>query len=228
MNDNTTAHKAADYETEVQRTIPFHGEIQKHGDRRGPRGATPLRRRWLDTGAGPGEARRARSRERVADAEHWIADPSDAMRALAVARLGLPAERVLACGSARLARRSVRFDVDHRRAVSPLRRHGRARAGRRALPRAPRAGRRARRLRERARRDRSADSVLQRARWAAWQRGQGRDEATIERRTSRAKGRVLSRPRQPSTSVSSRDLGFETVELVWRAYGQAGFLAASS
>ena len=29
MSDNKSAHQAADYETEVRRTIPFHAELLK-------------------------------------------------------------------------------------------------------------------------------------------------------------------------------------------------------
>lgn len=220
MNDNRTAHRAADYEAEVVRTIPLHAEILKLAIDVAL-GAHPAPARWLDTGAGPG-ALVEQARGKCGDAEFWIADPSEAMRKLAVARLGLPAERVLGCGSAELPEIGP-FDV-----ITAVQCHhygdmaARERAAARCRDLLTPGG--ALVVFENVRAESERGQALQRARWAAWQRAQGRDEAIVEAHLAR-EGTQFFPIRVSQHLGLFAHLGFETVELVWRAYGQAGFLA---
>ena len=66
--------------------------------------------------------------------------------------------------------------------------------------------------------------ALQRRRWAAFQHSQGRDEATVDFHLARENKKFF-----PIRVTDHLDLlkkiGFTTVELVWRAHSQAGFLA---
>jgi len=220
MNDNRSAHKAADYEAEVRRTIPFHGELLKLAVEVAL-GVHPAPTRWLDTGAGPGVLVE-QARATCAGTEFWIADPSDAMRALAVARLGLPAERVLACGSADLPDVGP-FDVItavqcHHYGDMAAREQAVSRCRELLVPGGALV------VFENVRAESERGQVLQRARWASWQRSQGRDEATVKAHLAR-EGTQFFPIRVSQHLGLFAHLGFETVELVWRAYGQAGFLA---
>jgi tRNA (cmo5U34)-methyltransferase len=66
--------------------------------------------------------------------------------------------------------------------------------------------------------------ALQRRRWAAFQHSQGRDEATVDLHLARENTKFF-----PIRVTEHLDLlkkiGFPTVEIVWRAHSQAGFLA---
>jgi tRNA (cmo5U34)-methyltransferase len=220
MSDNKSAHKAADYETEVRRTIPFHGELLKLAVD-AALGVHPSPARWLDTGAGPGVLVE-QARATCAGTEFWIADPSEAMRALAVARLALPAERVLACGSADLP------DVGPFDVITAVQCHhygdmaARAQAVTRCRELLAPGG--ALVVFENVRAESERGLVLQRARWATWQRSQGRDEETVQAHLAR-EGTQFFPIRVSQHLGLFAHLGFETVELIWRAYGQAGFLA---
>ena len=220
MTDNASAHPAADYETEVRRTIPFPGDMLRLAVEVAL-GARPAPERWLDTGAGPGVLVE-RARAKCPGAEYWVADPSEAMRALAAARLGLPGERVLAFGSADLPEVGP-FDV-----ITAVQCHhygdmvARERAVRRCLELLAPGG--ALVVFENVRAESERGQVLQRARWAEWQRDQGRDDETVKAHLAREGSQFF--PIRVSQHLGLfAHLGFETVELVWRAYGQAGFLA---
>lgn len=220
MSDNKSAHKAADYETEVRRTIPFHGELLKLAVE-AALGVHATPARWLDTGAGPGILVE-QARATCAGTEFWIADPSEAMRALAVARLALPGERVLACGSADLPDVGP-FDVItavqcHHYGDMAAREHAVARCRELLVPGGALV------VFENVRAESERGQVLQRARWAAWQRSQGRDEETVKAHLAR-EGTQFFPIRVSQHLGLFAHLGFETVELIWRAYGQAGFLA---
>ena len=220
MSDNASAHRASDYEAEVRRTIPFHGEMLKLAVEVAL-GARPGPERWLDTGAGPGAIVEL-ARARCAGTEYWIADPSEAMRAMAAARLGLPAEHVLTCGSADLPEVG-RFDV-----ITAVQCHhygdmaDRERAVARCRDLLVPGG--ALVVFENVRAESERGQELQRARWAAWQRDQGRDEENVKSHLAR-EGTQFFPIRVSQHLGLFAHLGFETVELVWRAYGQAGFLA---
>jgi tRNA (cmo5U34)-methyltransferase len=220
MSDNKSAHKAADYEAEVRRTIPFHGELLKLAVEVAL-GVHPAPVRWLDTGAGPGVLVE-QARATCAGTEFWIADPSEAMRALAVARLSLPAERVLACGSADLPEVGP-FDVItavqcHHYGDMAAREQAVARCHELLVPGGALV------VFENVRAESERGQVLQRARWAAWQRSQGRDEETVKAHLAR-EGTQFFPIRVSQHLGLFAHLGFETVELIWRAFGQAGFLA---
>src|SRR6478609_8951237 len=98
MSDTATAHKAEEYEAEVQKTIPFHDEMLRTAvDVVLAANADP--KRWLDTGCGPGKLV-AMARERSGNTEFVLADPSDAM--LEIARARHPELTAWKCGSADL------------------------------------------------------------------------------------------------------------------------------
>ncbi len=224
--DNTTAHRAADYEHQVGRTIPYHAEILATAvdvARGAVAPAAPAR--WLDTGCGPGLlAERVRAASPAT--ELWLADPSEAMLALARARLpDLPAAQVIHARSQELPDAGP-FDVitavqchhygtmaDRERAVSRCR-ELLAPGG--ALV-----------VFENVRAETDRGHALQRARWAAWQRAQGRDAETVERHLAREGTQFFPVRVSEHLALFAR-LGFPVVELIWRAHGQAGFLALSA
>ena len=219
--DNTTAHKASEYESEVQRTIPFHDEILRTAIdvvlavREDPA-------RWLDTGCGPGklvELARARSGK----TEFWLADPSDAMLAIARARHPeVSAEHFIQKKTQELPALDA-FD-----AITAIQCHhyGDVEARLAALVRC-------RELLapdgvlvtfENVRAETDFGHAIQRKRWADFQRSQGRDEASIEKQLAR-EGTAFFPIRVSEHLVLLARAGFAEVEIVWRAYGQAGFSA---
>lgn len=216
--DNATAHKAADYEAEVQKTIPFHDEILRTAVDVVLAVGAP--KRWLDTGCGPGKLVEL-ARARAAGTELWLADPSEAMLAIARARHGdLPAERFVGKASQELP------DVGPFDAITAVQCHhyGDADARFRAVTRC-------RELLapggvlvvfENVRAETDEGHALQRKRWADFQRRAGRDEATIEKQLAR-EGKSFFPIRVSEHLALFSRAGFARVELVWRAYGQAGF-----
>ena len=222
--DNATAHAASDYEREVVRTIPLHAEIQRTAIEVAL-AARPSPRRWLDTGAGPGrlvELAAARS----PGTELWAADPSEAM--LAIARTRVAPERLLHAATEALPDASA-FGGPLDVITAVLCHHyGDVAARERAVARcrellAPGG---ALVVFENVRAETELGHRLQRARWAEWQRAQGRDEATIEKHLAR-EGTAFFPLRVSEHLALLARLGFPTVELVFRAYGQAGFLAVA-
>jgi tRNA (cmo5U34)-methyltransferase len=222
VSDNTTAHEANEYETEVVRTIPFHEEIHRTAIDVVLSACTP--KRWLDTGCGPGKLAELAA-ARSPGAELWLADPSEAMLGLARARhASLPSERFVPKGSADLPDLG-RFD-----AITAVLCHhygdGAARA---------RAVARCRELLapggvfvtfENVRAETDEGHAIQRKRWAEWQRRAGRDEATIEKHLAR-EGTAFFPIRVSEHLALLARSGFRTVEIVWRAYGQAGFFCVA-
>ncbi len=222
--DNKTAHAAAEYETEVERTIPFHAEMLRTAIEVAL-GARPSPRRWLDTGTGPGklvEMAMARSPA----TEFFAADPSDAMLEIARARTRMASRRVIRAASETLpdvAAFGGPLDV-----ITAVQCHHYGDAAARDL-----AVKRCRDLLvkggalvvfENVRAETDRGHEIQRERWARWQRAQGRDEATVKKHLQR-EGASFFPIRVSEHFALFRKLGFEPVELVWRAYGQAGFLA---
>lgn len=220
--DNATAHAAEEYEREVTRTIPFHAELL----------ATaidvalavhPSPARWLDTGAGPG-ALVARASLRAPATEFFLADPSPAMLAIARARLpDVPASHFFEASSQELPEMPP-LDV-----VTAVQCHhyGDAAARERAVVRCRErlSTKGALVVFENVRAETGEGHALQRSRWAAWQREQGRDEHTVERHLAREGAAFF--PIRVSEHLALLSRHFRVVELVWRAYGQAGFLAVS-
>jgi len=233
MADNTTSHAAADYERAVADVIPFHAVILEQVVD-AALGAVPAPRRWLDTGCGPGRLVEI-ARARALDASFVLADPSNAMLALARARhADLPAERFVAVPSHELPQIEP-FDVitavlcHHYYRDEPSHETpgpaGRAAALRRCRALLRPGG--ALVTVENVRAETDAGHVLQRRRWEAWQRGRGRSENTIAAHMVREGTQFF--PLRPSTLRAVIEAsGFEPVEMIWRAHGQAGFLAIAA
>jgi tRNA (cmo5U34)-methyltransferase len=217
VSDNTTAHKADEYESEVQKTIPFHDEILRTAIDV-VLAAKPDVKRWLDTGCGPGKLV-ALAREKTR-AEFVLADPSEAMIEIAKARL--PDLTAWKCGSADLPDGEM-FDVItavqcHHYGDDAARMRAVERCRDRLTPGAILV------VFENVRAETDAGHAIQRKRWMAYQRAQGRDEATIEKHMSR-EGVAFFPIRVSEHLALFARLGFANVEIVWRAYGQAGFFA---
>jgi tRNA (cmo5U34)-methyltransferase len=217
--DNATAHSAADYEREVRRTIPMHAEILEQAVD-SALAARPSAARWLDTGCGPGRlAAIARAR---CSAKITLADPSPAMLALARARhADLPDDRFLQVSSQELPP-GAPFDV-----VTAVQCHhygdeaARARAVARCYERLAPGG--AFVTFENVRAETEAGHALQRQRWSAWLARQGRDPQAVRAQMDR-EGNQFFPVRVSEHQRLLATTGFDVVELIWRSYGQAGFL----
>jgi tRNA (cmo5U34)-methyltransferase len=220
MSDNATAHASSAYEREVTKTIPFHDEILNTAIDVAL-AVNPSPRRWFDTGTGPGTLIE-RAMLRAPNALFHAADPSSAMLELARARLPIPAERFFQVGSQDLPDMEP-FDV-----ITAVQCHhyGDMDARTKAVARCHRSLVEGGVLVvfENVRAETDEGHAWQRARWAAWQRAQGRDEATVAKHLAR-EGTAFF-PIRPSEHVELLGrIGFRVVEMVWRAYGQAGFVA---
>lgn len=222
-SDNTTAHTADEYELEVKRTIPFHGVLlgtaveavlTVH--------ASP--RRWLDSGSGPG-ALAELAIARSPATEIFLADPSSAMIALARKRLpNLPNDRFLLATSQELPTLAP-FDV-----ITAVQCHHygdmaeRERAVRRCHELLAPGG--ALVVFENVRAETEEGHEWQRARWSEWMRAQGRDDAMLAKLLGR-EGTAMFPVRVSEHLEMFRRVGFRVIETIWRAYGQAGFLAVA-
>lgn len=218
MGDNTTAHKAEEYEAEVQKTIPFHEEILKTAIDV-VLASKPDVKRWLDTGCGPGKLVEL-ARRRASQVEYTIADPSAAMMAIAKARL--PGVAGWTCGSADLPDAPA-FD-----AITAVLCHHyldadtRAKSVERCRDRLAPGGVLV--VFENVRAETDAGHALQRKRWGDYQRSMGRDDAGVVAQQAR-EGTAFFPIRVSEHLELFARLGFTNVESVWRAYGQAGFFA---
>jgi tRNA (cmo5U34)-methyltransferase len=222
MADNATPHAAADYEVEVARTIPFHAELLRQAAAVAV-AAVPLPKRWLDTGCGPGRLV-ALARALAPDAAFFMADPSTEMLALARKHNPeVPAGHFFGAPSDALPDTEP-FDV-----ITAVQCHHYYRdiAGREG------ALRRCRALLapggafvtfENVRAESDAGHELQRQRWAAWMRAQGRDEAWADAHLAREGTKHFPLRVSEHVALLAR-VGFDPVEVIWRAFGQAGFLA---
>jgi tRNA (cmo5U34)-methyltransferase len=222
--DNTTPYTAHHYESEVLRTIPLYAELCATVIDVAL-AAVPSPATWLDTGAGTGQLVAA-ARERAPQTRFFVADPSAAMLEHARARLAdLGPERFLSVTTQELPG-GPPLDV-----ITAVQCHhyGDMDARERALTRcrARLAPGGALVVFENVRAESERGDALQRARWRAWLRAQGRDDRTIEAYFAR-EGRVIFPVRVTEHLDLLRRVGFPTVEIVWRAYGQAGFLALPS
>ncbi|HEY4119877.1 MAG TPA: class I SAM-dependent methyltransferase [Byssovorax sp.] len=221
MSDNATPHKAAEYAAEVKRTIPFHDEMIDEAIGVSV-AAVGVPRRWLDTGAGPGELVR-RASHALPGTEFWVADPAEAM--LAAAREALPsldAARFLESTSAALPDAEP-FDV-----ITAVQCHHYGDAAERFA-----SVRRCRELLddagvlvvfENVRAETDAGHALQRKRWGAWQASHGRDAGVVAKHLAR-EGTAFFPIRVSDHLEVLRAAGFVGAEVVFRAYAQAGFVA---
>jgi tRNA (cmo5U34)-methyltransferase len=221
MSDNATPHKAREYEAEVRRTIPFHAQmIEQAID--AAFGAVPDPARWLDTGCGPGRLVEL-ARACDPDAEYWLADPSAEMIAVARERLAdLPGERFVLAPSEALPAIGP-FDV-----ITAVQCHhyldaaGRDRALGRCRDLLAPGG--ALVTFENVRADTDRGHEIQRRRWAAWMRAQGRSEEEVVSHAAR-EGTKFFPIRTSELAAALERAGFATVEVIWRSYAQAGLLA---
>jgi tRNA (cmo5U34)-methyltransferase len=222
MSDNATAHSADEYEREVKRTIPLHDMILDEAILVALT-AIPSPRRWLDTGAGPGELVRRARHALGEETAFTVADPSAAMLAIARTRNPeLDASCFVQAGSAELPELAP-FDV-----ITAVQSHhygdvaAREAAVRRCFDLLVSPG--ALVVFENVRAESEAGHEMQRHRWAAWQRRQGRDEETVTKHLAR-EGTAFH-PIRPSEHLALlAKVGFHGAELVFRNYAQAGFLA---
>ena len=218
MSDNTTAHKAEEYEAEVHKTIPFHDEILRTAIDV-VLASKPEVKRWLDTGCGPGKLVE-QARERAPKVEYVLADPSAAMLEIAKARH--PGLVGWQAGSADLPEGEP-FD-----AITAVLCHHYLDANARMKS--------VERIRDRlapggvlvafenVRAESDVGHALQRKRWGDYQRRMGRDDEGVAKQQAR-EGTAFFPIRVSEHLALFARLGFQNVELVWRAYGQAGFFA---
>lgn len=221
-NDNLTAHAADDYEHEVKKTIPCHAQMIDLAIEIGF-AAIPAATRWLDTGCGPGSLV-AEARRFAPDVAFFLADPSPAMLGLARAKNPeIPAENFLPFPSDALPD-TAPFDVitavqSHHYYAEPRGREG---ALRRCFALLRPGG--ALLVFENVRAETDLGHALQRRRWAAFQHSQGRDQATVDAHLARENTKFFPLRESEHLALLQR-VGFTTVETIWRAHGQAGFLA---
>ena len=180
----------------------------------------PAPKTWLDTGCGPGKLVEL-AKARAPRCEFSLADPSEAMLALARARHA----GAQFFGAATEDLDAGPFDV-----ITAIQCHhyGDVDARFRALVRcremlAP-AGVFV--TFENVRAESDEGHAVQRKRWADFQRRAGRDEATVEMQLAR-EGKSFFPIRVSEHLALFARAGFSRVEIVWRAYGQAGFYAQS-
>jgi tRNA (cmo5U34)-methyltransferase len=218
--DNATPHLARDYEAEVKRTIPFHDQLIDTAIDVAL-AVHPAPRSWLDTGCGPGELV-SRALAQAPGTRFWLSDPSAAMLDLARARIPtLPQDRFKPWRSQELedafdgplevitAVQCHHYGDEAARERAVSRCHSLLGAGGVLV------------VFENVRAETEAGSEVQRARWSAWLRRAGRDEAAIARHFDR-EGKAMFPVRVSEHLALFERAGFEA-ELVWRAYGQAGF-----
>jgi len=217
--DNTTAFAAVDYEREVEQTIPFHAQLLAQAVEVAL-AAHPSPTRWLDTGCGPGRlAELARTR---CSAEFFFADPSEAM--LAIARLrhsDVPEGNFFNVPSDRLPELAPLDVITAVQCHHYLDEGTRKRSVEVCFARLRPGGVFVTFENVRAETDRG--HALQRDRWAQWLRAHGRDEAYVTMQLAREDTHFFPIPVRRHLEVLA-GVGFALVELVWRAYGQAGFL----
>ncbi len=221
MSDNATAHRSDEYEREVRRTIPLHDEMLDEAILVAL-AAVPRPRRWLDTGAGPGELVR-RAHHALPSTAFFVADPAPAMLDLARQKNpDLDATHFLAVGSAELP------DLAPLDVITAVQSHHYGDRGARTAAVARcfslLASPGVLVVFENVRAESDVAHRMQRNRWAAWQVRQGRDESIVVKHIAREG--VAFQPIAPSEHLELfRRVGFDGSELVFRNYAQAGFIA---
>jgi tRNA (cmo5U34)-methyltransferase len=217
--DNTTPHAAADYELEITRTVPFHGEMLSQAVEAALT-ARPSPRTWLDTGCGPGKL--VELAKHRCSAEFALADPSQEMLAIAQRRhADVPSERFFRIPSQELPA-GARYDV---LTAVQCHHYGDRAARQRAVSRCFEctADGGAFVVFENVLAETEAGQAMVRLRWASWLRAQGHTEegarALIARESKNYFPIRVTEHLELLTGV-----GFSVVELIWRSYAQAGFV----
>ena len=218
MSDNSTAHKADEYEAEVHKTIPFHDEILKTAIDV-VLAAKPDVKRWLDTGCGPGKLVEL-AKQRAPHVEYVLADPSQAMIDLARARH--PGVTAWTCGSADLPEAALFDAITAVLCHHYLDAEGRMHSVERCRDRLVLGGVLV--VFENVRPESDFGHAVQRKRWGDYQRSMGRDDEGVKKQQAR-EGTAFFPIRVSEHLALFARLGFTNVEIVWRAYGQAGFMA---
>jgi tRNA (cmo5U34)-methyltransferase len=226
MSDFTAARLAAlGYEREAPNTAPFHATVlEEVVDAALAVVSEP--RRWLDTGCGPGRLAEL-ARARAPGVNMYLADPSEGMLAFARTRhADLSTDRFLQSPTHALP------DIEPVDVVTAVLCHHfyREEAGRAAALRRCRAL-----LRpggvfvtvEIVRAETDAGHALQRRRWEGWQRRHGRAEEQIAALLDN-EGHQYFPLRASALRAAIEAAGFSPVEMMWRAYSLAGFVAVAA
>lgn len=219
--NNASAHRAADYDTVIEATIPYHGSFLQEA-LRFTRANLPAPSLWLDTGCGTGTL--VEQAVKTFPATRFVlADPSEAMLEQARLKLGATGGRVWflpPSGSERLNVGERRFDV-----VTAIQCHHYLDAnGRRAAVatchRALRGGGLFIAF-ENIRPSPPPATGFAMKYWKAYQLEMGRAPEVVEAQLAR-----FDREYFPITVDAHlellREVGFETVGLLWYSYMQAG------
>lgn len=221
MPDNTTPYESSAYEDEVRRTIPLHSEMLTQAITTSL-AVWPEPTRWLDTGCGPGRlVKMARAKSPRTD--YFLADPSEGMISLARRNnVGVPEGHFLLSPSEDLPRMPPFQVITAVQCHHYLQPASRERALRKCFALLGSGG--ALVVFENVRSETERGQELQRVRWAAWLREQGRSAEEVAAHAAREGTQYF--PLRPSEHVAIlQEVGFTTVEPIWRAYGQAGFVA---
>lgn len=226
-NDNTSAHPATQYDAEVRKVIPYYDAIQTETLDlvRGGFGEPAV---WLDTGAGTG-ALVERALPLFPRTRFVVADPSAAMLGQARQRLGgVPGDRVRflePTGSDGLPRQAPALRAQVVTAI--MCHHYLEPEARRAAVRAcfevlEPGGVLVVFENVECESARGRETGLRR--WCEFQLRQGRAPAAVEQHLARF-GTELKPIRIAEHLALLREVGFASVEVLWRAYLQAGFYA---
>lgn len=226
MNQETAARlPASPYEREAPNTAPFHVTVLEEAVDVAL-AAVPAARRWLDTGCGPGQLVEL-ARARTPEVEFFLADPSETMLTFARARHSdLPSERFLGVPSHALP------DIEPLDVITAVLCHHfyRDEAAHAAALRRCRALLRpggALVTVEIVRAETDAGHALQRRRWEAWQRKHGRAPEQIAALLENEGVQYFPMPAS-RLCAAIEEAGFAPVEMFWRAYALAGFVAIAA
>lgn len=225
MTSPTPAQLAENYEREASNIAPFHSIILDEVVEVAL-AAAPAPRRWLDTGCGPGRLV-SLARTRSPETTFFLADPTEPMLSFSRGQHpDLPTDRFIHAPSHALPDLEP-FDVITAVLCHHFYREEAAHTA---------ALRRCRSLLrpggvfvtvEIVRAETDAGHALQRRRWEEWQRNHGRAPEQIKAFMSNENIQYF--PMRPSAlGASIETVGFTTIEMFWRAYSLAGFLAIAA
>ncbi len=223
-HDNASAHPAAEYDAQIETTIPYHAAMHAEVLRL-VRTVLPSPREWLDTGCGTGSLVAA-ALPAFPTTRFLLADPSEGMLARARAKLASAGDRVRLlppAGTAELALTPGTLDV----VTAILCHHYLDHAGRRgALSRCHALLRPGGLLIafENVRPPSERAIEIARRYWLAYQLEKGKPEELARDHVAR-----FDRDFFPITVLEHlgllAEVGFETTAVLWQSYLQAGFFA---